>query len=127
VEYSGSAKLASFKQFMVYSKRPLLVEEIAEVITLDVNDDSYFDSVRQLPDSRAMLSVLPNLVTTVLFTNNEGSAEETSSKGALFSPRIPGVRPNQRQSSKTIRHQEERANAGIAETCLQERTLILTL
>lgn len=51
-----------------------------------------------------MPSVLPNLVTTVLFTNDEGSTKETSSKGALFSPRIPGVRPNQRQSSKTIRH-----------------------
>lgn len=45
VEYSGSAKLVSFKQFLVYSKRPLLVEEIAEVITLDANDDSQFDSV----------------------------------------------------------------------------------
>jgi hypothetical protein len=105
-------------QWLVHSKRPIRLEETAEVIIADIDSDSQLNFDGRLSDSRAMLSMLSNLVTTALITNDEGSTEEhvrlahSSVQEYLVSDRI------RNGPTKQYSIQEESTNASIAETCL---------
>lgn len=113
-----SLQVLRILQWLVHSKRPLRPEEIAEVIAADVDEDSHLSLDGPLSDLRAILSMLPNLVTTKLVTNDDGRTEEHVQL-AHFSVQEYLVSDRIREGPvKQYSIQEERANTSIAETCL---------
>ncbi|PVH67502.1 ankyrin, partial [Cadophora sp. DSE1049] len=74
-------------QWLVYSARPLRIEEIVEVIAIDT-EQSRFDPENRLPDPRDLLTICSSLVTTISVTaegNNGASNKTTELRLAHFS------------------------------------------
>ena len=64
-------------QWLVYSARPLRMEEMAEVIAIDT-EQSQFKSENRLPDPRDLLTICSSLVTTIAVAaeGNDGVSNE---------------------------------------------------
>jgi Ankyrin repeats (many copies) len=118
-EYSQDA--FRILQWLVYSARPLRIEEVVDVIAVDINDDPRFDLDRRLPDPRDILTICSSLVTTTMETIKQPSGTiagdyvrlaHFSVKEYLVSKRI--------QDGPTAQFsiQEISANASIAEICV---------
>jgi ankyrin repeat protein len=118
-EYSQDA----FKilQWLAYSARPLRVEEVAEVIAVDIDDDPRFDPENRLLESRDILTICSSLATiaTATIDNGYGTTYEIeelrlahfSVKEYLISDRV-WTRPASRYNMK------EYAEGNMAQTCL---------
>ena len=57
--------VAKLMQWLAYSARPMSITEIAEVITVDAEDDPLVDVERRLEDPYDLLTICSSLVTTV--------------------------------------------------------------
>jgi ankyrin repeat protein len=113
-----SLQVLRILQWLVHSKRPLRLQEIAEVISAGINNDSGPALDGRLSNLQAMLSMLPNLVTTKLVANNYGRTEEHVQL-AHFSVQEYLVSDRIRDGPvKQYAIQEERAHESIARTCL---------
>ncbi|PVH67497.1 hypothetical protein DL98DRAFT_296048, partial [Cadophora sp. DSE1049] len=66
-------------QWLVYSARPLRIEEMVEVIAIDT-EESRFNPENRLPDPRDLLTICSSLVTTISVTTegNDGASNETT-------------------------------------------------
>jgi Ankyrin repeats (3 copies) len=118
-EYSQDA--FRILQWLVYSARPLRIEEVVDVIAVDINDDPRFDLDRRLPDPRDILTICSSLVTTTVETIKRPSGTiagdyvrlaHFSVKEYLVSKRI------QDGPAAQFSIQEIPANASIAEICV---------
>jgi len=103
-EYSHDA--FRILQWLVYSARPLRIEEVVDVIAVDINDDPRFDLDRRLPDPRDILTICSSLVTTTgdnraTFCNYGRRFCQT---GALLRQRIPRVETDSRRTCSSIQH-----------------------
>ena len=76
-EYSQDA--FRILQWLVYSARPLRIEELVEVVAIDT-ERSQFNPENRLPDPRNLLTICSSLVTTVAVTakGNSGASHETT-------------------------------------------------
>src|SRR5271170_3319178 len=74
-EYSQDA--LKILQWLVYSRRPLRIEEVVDIIAVDINDDPKFDLDRRLPDPRDILTICSSLITTAVETINNSSRNIT--------------------------------------------------
>src|SRR5271154_6015992 len=108
-------------QWLVYSLRPLRIEEVVDIIAVDINDDLKFDLDRRLPDPRDILTICSSLVTTAVETIKQPSGSiagdyvrlaHFSVKEYLVSKRI------QDGPAAQFSIQEIPANASIAEICV---------
>jgi hypothetical protein len=70
-EYSQDA--FRILQWLVYSGRPLRIEEVVDVIAVEINDDPRFDLDRRLPDPRDILTICSSLVATTVETIKQPS------------------------------------------------------
>jgi Ankyrin repeats (3 copies) len=118
-EYSQDA--FRILQWLVYSARPLRIEEVVDVIAVDINDDPRFDLDRRLPDPRDILTICSSLVTTTMETIEQPSGTiagdyvrlaHFSVKEYLVSKRI------QDGPAAQFSIQEIPTNASIAEICV---------
>ncbi|KAL5330791.1 hypothetical protein ACEPPN_000314 [Leptodophora sp. 'Broadleaf-Isolate-01'] len=66
-------------QWLVYSARPLRIEEMVEIIAIDT-EQSQFNPEDRLPDPRDLLTICSSLVTTVSVTakGNDGASNDTT-------------------------------------------------
>ena len=74
-------------QWLVYSARPLRIEEVAEVVAIDI-DESRFNPENRLLEPRDLLIICSSLVVTVVVMakdNNGASYEITELRLAYFS------------------------------------------
>ena len=60
-----SKLVAMIMQWLAYSRRPMYLMEISEVLTVDPDDDHPFDIERRLEDPQDLLRICSSLVTTV--------------------------------------------------------------
>ena len=107
-------------QWLTYSARQLSVDEVAEVLCVDIEDDPRFDPERRFPDPQDILEICPSLVIGT-GTGVQDSQEETigeqvqlahySVKEFLVSPRIKKLAPNYSVSPVT-------AHTSMAQACL---------
>lgn len=115
--------VAKLMQWLAYSARPMSITEIAEVITVDAEDDPLADVERRLEDPYDMLTICSSLVTTVRqqatwdFLNPSGDEEvlqfaHFSILEYLESSRIRNG-PTEKFAIQYIR-----ANTLIAESCI---------
>lgn len=113
-----SLQVLRILQWLVHSKRPLRLQEIAEVMSADINNYSSPGLDGRLSNLRALINMLPNLVTTKLITNNDGRTEEHVQL-AHFSVQEYLVSDRIRDGPvKQYAILEERAHESIARTCL---------
>jgi hypothetical protein len=56
-----------------YSARPLRMDEVAEAISVDINDNPRFSGERRFPEPRDILVICSSLVTTVVGGTRESS------------------------------------------------------
>jgi ankyrin repeat protein len=109
IDEEHSKNALKILQWLVYSARPLRIEEIAEVIAVDIEDNPRFDTERRLPEPRDILTICSSLVTIVVEEAKEQvRLAHFSVKEYLVSERA--------QIEHSIR--EIPANISIAETCL---------
>jgi len=109
-------------QCLAYSQRPLRLEEVAELVTVDVEGDPRFDPERRLPEPLDVMTICSSLVTITKarekgrrskpFEIEEVRLAHFSVKEYLVSERIQ-VGPAKRYSIRDIH-----ANVSIAEICL---------
>ena len=74
-------------QWLVYSARPLLLEEVAEIVAINT-EEAQFNPEDRLSDPRDLLTICSSLVTTVSVTtegNYGASNEATELRLAHFS------------------------------------------
>src|SRR5579862_7847890 len=109
IDEEHSKNALKILQWLVYSARPLQLEEVAEVIAVDIEDNPRFDTKRRLPEPRDILTICSSLITIVTGVANEQvRLAHFSVREYLVSERI--------QTGYSIR--EMPANISIAETCL---------
>ena len=60
-----SKLVAMIMQWLAYSRRPMYLTEISEVLTVDPDDDHPFNMERRLEDPQDLLRICSSLVTTV--------------------------------------------------------------
>ncbi|KAI9703722.1 MAG: hypothetical protein M1836_007492 [Candelina mexicana] len=70
-EYEGNA--FTILQWLVYSARPLRLEEVVDVIAVDVKGDPRFDLENRLAEPREILKICSSLVTVHEDDENEGT------------------------------------------------------
>lgn len=113
-------------QWLICSTRPLYIDELAEVVTIDGQSDKHFDPERRFPEPRDILRLCPSLLVSTIgesyldnnnHFHNSSKAQQVklahfSVKEYLLSERI--------RSSPASRYAvtETHANASIAEDCL---------
>lgn len=107
-------------QWLAFSARPLRLNEVAELNTVNVKEYYRFDSEIRICDPWEVLTVLPGLITTVTATDSASSKDTAveirfvhfSVKEYLLSEEIRSG------PSNAYSIQENSANACIAEVCL---------
>lgn len=62
-------------QWLTLSARPLQLEEIAELITINVDETPGFDPARRFPDPRDILTICSSLITLTKHFNNPSDEE----------------------------------------------------
>lgn len=126
IDEEHSENALKMLRWLTYSARPLQIEEIAEVVAVDVEDDPRFDSERRFPEPRDILIMCSSLVTMTAEETENPHAETIgeqvrgehvrlahfSVKEYLVSERIRAG-PAIRYSIRAID-----ANVSIAEICL---------
>src|SRR5579862_5175895 len=73
-DYSENA--LKILQWLAWSARPLRIEEIAEIIAVDIEDNPRFDPERRFPEPQDILILCSSLVTTTA----EGPRGEATGK-----------------------------------------------
>jgi hypothetical protein len=117
-EYSQDA--FRILQWLVYSARPLRIEEIAEVLAINT-DESRFDPENRLPEPRDLLTICSSLVTTVVGTvkDNKGASNETTElRLAHFSVKEYLISDRIRKGAAFQYDIQSRAEEEIVQTCL---------
>lgn len=71
-------------QWMAYSRRPMRLSEVAEVISIDLESDTRFDPERRLPEPRDILVICSSLLTISTATIN-GTEDVEELRFAHFS------------------------------------------
>ena len=102
-------------QWLVYSLRPLRIEEIVEVIAVDPKEHPRFDPDRRFLDPDEVLAICPSLITLV-FIDNPWGDDITEVKLAHFSVKEYLVSERVHDSWYSI--QEMDAHLSIAEICV---------
>ena len=64
IDDENSENALKILQWLTYSARPLQIKEVAEVITVNVEQSPRFDSERRFPEPRDILTICSSLVTT---------------------------------------------------------------
>lgn len=103
-------------QWLVYSMRPLWIEEIVEVIAVDPETYPRFDPGRRFPDPEEIVAICPSLITTVICLNRWGNSTSTEIKLAHFSVQEYLVSERVHDTWYSIR--EMNAHTSIAEICV---------
>ena len=117
-EYSQDA--FRILQWLVYSARPLRIEEVAEVLAINT-DESRFDPENRLPEPRDLLTICSSLVTTVAGTvkDNKGASNETTElRLAHFSVQEYLISDRIRKGAAFQYDIQSRAEEEIVQTCL---------
>lgn len=70
-DYDAAIRILSW---LLFSLRPLSIEELAELVALDLNAES-FDDIERLWDPAEVLNICPNLLTTIEEHDVENSGE----------------------------------------------------
>jgi ankyrin repeat protein len=83
IDDEHQANALKLLQWLTYSARPLRIQELAEIVTvdkMDVEDEPEFDSDRRFPEPRDVLALCSSLVSTVTTTLQEdmGGSEDSS-------------------------------------------------
>ncbi|KAH6667724.1 hypothetical protein B0J14DRAFT_170784 [Halenospora varia] len=121
-------------QWLVYSARPLRIEEVAEVVAVDI-DHLRFDAENRLPEPRDILTICSSLVTTAAITakgNNGVSCETEELRLAHFSVKEYLISDRVRAGPASQYNIQICAEDRIAQTCLIyllqfKRSILLTL
>ena len=118
-------RVAKILRWLAYSKRPMLLTEVAEVLTVDVNDDPRVDAEQRLENVQDLLIICSSLVSTVhqkLFNRSyptEYGEEHEILQFAHFSVREYLGSPRLHDGpAKKFAIDEMSANTFIAESCL---------
>ncbi|KAL8717888.1 MAG: hypothetical protein Q9225_004913, partial [Loekoesia sp. 1 TL-2023] len=69
IDASYSRLAARALQWLVYSERPLKIQELVEVLAIDVEDECIFDPDRRLPEHDDILLICSSLVTIAVDSN----------------------------------------------------------
>ncbi|KAL8723877.1 MAG: hypothetical protein Q9166_008231 [cf. Caloplaca sp. 2 TL-2023] len=105
-------------QWLVYSKQPLELAELVDVLAIDVEDDRRFDADRRLPEPKDVLKICSSLITITTSQNLKGE-EWVVVKLAHFSVQEYLISQNILRgpaAAYTIDYQQ--AHTTIAEDCL---------
>ena len=117
-EYSQDA--FRILQWLVYSARPLRIEELVEVVAIDT-ERSQFNPENRLPDPRDLLTICSSLVTIVAVTaedDNGASHKTTELRLAHFSVKEYLISDHIRNGLPFKYDIQSRAEEEIAQTCL---------
>ncbi|KAH6704178.1 hypothetical protein BKA61DRAFT_660800 [Leptodontidium sp. MPI-SDFR-AT-0119] len=107
-------------QWLVYSARPLRMEEMVEVIAIDT-EQSQFNPENRLPDPRDLLTICSSLVTTISVTTkgNDGASNETTElRLAHFSVKEYLISDRIRTGTAFQYDIQSRGEEEIAQSCL---------
>ncbi|KAH7309366.1 ankyrin repeat-containing domain protein [Rhexocercosporidium sp. MPI-PUGE-AT-0058] len=107
-------------QWLVYSARPLRIEELVKVIAIDT-EQSQFNPENRLPDPRDLLTICSSLVTTISVTaeGNDGASNETTElKLAHFSVKEYLISDRIRNRLAFQYDIQSRGEEEIAQSCL---------
>ncbi|KAL5328216.1 hypothetical protein ACEPPN_001712 [Leptodophora sp. 'Broadleaf-Isolate-01'] len=107
-------------QWLVYSARPLRIEEMVEVIAIDT-EQSRFNPENRLPDPRDLLTICSSLVTTISVTaeGNDGASNETTElRLAHFSVKEYLISDRIRTGTAFQYDIQSRGEEEIAQSCL---------
>ncbi|KAL5325365.1 hypothetical protein ACEPPN_006490 [Leptodophora sp. 'Broadleaf-Isolate-01'] len=108
-------------QWLVYSARPLRIEEMVEVIAIDT-EQSQFNPENRLPDPRDLLTICSSLVTTISVTaeGNDGASNETTElRLAHFSVKEYLISDRIRNGSTFQYDMQSGGEEEIAQSCLK--------
>jgi hypothetical protein len=108
-------------QWLVYSARPLRIEEVVEVLATEPNSEPRLDPDRRFPEPHDILSICSGLTTTEVATRKVigiGTIEVEELKLAHFSVKEYLISDRVFEEAKFYRIEEMSANTAISETCL---------
>jgi hypothetical protein len=108
-------------QWLVYSARPLRIEEVVEVLATEPKSKPRFDPDRRFPEPHEILSICSSLTTTEVATHEVvgiGKIEVEEIRLAHFSVKEYLVSDRICEEAKIYKMQEMSANAAISEICL---------
>ncbi len=122
IDEQHSADVFKILQWLVYSTRPMAIEEIAEVVAIDTEGDCRLDLENRLREPHDILAICSSLVTTTTSTVTEGherSREIEELKLAHFSVKEYLISDRMR-NTKASRYSltDYPAHDYIARTCL---------
>ena len=124
IEDDGNGdRVAKLMQWLAYSARPMSITEIAEVLTVDAEEDSLVDVERRFEDPYDLLTICSSLVTTVRqqvqWYSQSSSEDEEVLQFAHFSVReyLESSRIHNGPAGK-FAVQGRRAHTLIAESCI---------
>ncbi|KAG4414253.1 hypothetical protein IFR04_012625, partial [Cadophora malorum] len=107
-------------QWLVYSARPLRIEEMVEVIAIDT-EKSQFNPENRLPDPRDLLTICSSLITTISVTaeDNDGAFKEiTELRLAHFSVKEYLISDRIRNGLASKYDMQSGGEEEIAQSCL---------
>ncbi|KAH9203372.1 ankyrin repeat-containing domain protein [Leptodontidium sp. 2 PMI_412] len=107
-------------QWLVYSARPLRIEEMVEVIAIDT-EESQLNPENRLPDPRDLLTICSSLVTTISVTvngNNGATNDITELRLAHFSVKEYLISDRIRTGTAFQYDIQSRGEEEIAQSCL---------
>jgi ankyrin repeat protein len=107
-------------QWLVYSARPLYIEEVAEMLAVNIDEDPQFCSNRRFPDPRDVLAICPSLITITAqpVKSPHSKATKEHVRLAHFSVKEYLVSEEIQIGTITYSIREISANVSIAEICL---------
>ena len=108
-------------QWLVYSARPLRLEEVVEVLATEPNSEPRFDPDRRFPEPHDILSICSSLTTTEFATDDVpgiGRIKVEELRLAHFSVKEYLMSDRVCEEAKIFRIQEIPASAAITEACL---------
>ena len=109
-------------RWLAFSSRPLLVEEISEVVAIDIERDPVFDSQEVLEDPLDVLTICSSLVTLDTTENSGMETSESTRRTILlahYSVKEYLISERCRQSrAKRYSIQETTCNEFLAKSCL---------
>ncbi|KAI9856111.1 MAG: hypothetical protein M1813_009229 [Trichoglossum hirsutum] len=119
IDEEHSENALKILQWLAYSARPLQIEEIAEVIAVDIEDNPRFDIERRFPEPRDILTICSSLVTIAVEEAGDDKRVEGQVRLAHFSVKEYLVSERiQIGPAHGYSIRETHANISIAETCL---------
>lgn len=75
IEEQHRTRVIRVLQFLVYSDRPLRIEELVDAVAVDLSRKPEFESNRRMPNPETILKIYPSLLTPTS-RYNENSSEE---------------------------------------------------